>query len=55
MNQVQVVGSHNSYHVESSLDEREQQKKLLDNTIDYWYSHTQLDKQLSEQQMRNLE
>lgn len=55
MNQVQVVGSHNSYHVESTLEEREQQKKILEDTINYWYSHPQFDIQLGDQKMRNLE
>ncbi|KAF4119372.1 hypothetical protein GMORB2_4891 [Geosmithia morbida] len=55
MNQIQVVGSHNSYHIESDLEERDAQQKLLKNTVNYWYSHTQLDLQLGEQQMRNLE
>jgi hypothetical protein len=55
MNQIQVVGSHNSYHIESSLEERKVQQELLDNTVNYWYSHPQLDIQLGQQQMRNLE
>lgn len=55
MNHVQVVGSHNSYHVESPLEERKVQQELLENTINYWYSHAQLDIQLEDQKMRNLE
>jgi hypothetical protein len=55
MNQVQVVGTHNSYHVESPLNEREAQVSLLPNTINYWYSHPTFDLQLSHQKMRNLE
>jgi hypothetical protein len=55
MNQIQVVGSHNSYHIESPLAERTVQQVMLPNTVNYWYSHPQLDIQLADQQMRNLE
>jgi hypothetical protein len=55
MNQIQVVGTHNSYHVESQVAERDVQSQLLDNTINYWYSHPRFDLQLQHQQMRNLE
>ena len=55
MNHIQVVGSHNSYHVEAPLEELEAQKELLDNYIKYRYSHPQLDIQLGDQKMRNLE
>lgn len=55
MNHMQVVGSHNSYHVEVPLEEVEAQKELLPDYINYRYSHAQLDVQLGEQKMRNLE
>ena len=55
MNQVQVLGTHNSYHIESPLEERAVQTTLLDNTINYWYSHPTFDVQLTHQKVRNLE
>lgn len=55
MNHMQVVGSHNSYHIEAPIKEKAVQKSLDENAINFWYSHPQLDIQLGEQQMRNLE
>lgn len=56
MNHIQVVGTHNSYHVEAPIEEHKVQQKLLQGqAINYWYSHPQLDIQLGDQQVRNLE
>jgi hypothetical protein len=56
MNHMQVVGTHNSYHIEASRREKQGQWLLGDkDASEYWYSHAQLDLQLGEQQMRNLE
>lgn len=55
MNHIQVVGTHNSYHIEPPNEEKKVQAELLENAINYWYSHPQLDIQLGDQQMRNLE
>ncbi|KAG9257796.1 uncharacterized protein F5Z01DRAFT_416232 [Emericellopsis atlantica] len=55
MNHMQVVGTHNSYHIEAPNEEKEVQAELLENAINYWYSHPQLGIQLGDQQMRNLE
>lgn len=55
MNQMQVVGTHNSYHVEAPNEEKKAQTGLLENPFNLWYSHPQFDIQLGDQQMRNLE
>ncbi|KAI2623970.1 hypothetical protein GGS26DRAFT_215897 [Hypomontagnella submonticulosa] len=55
MNQVQVIGTHNSYHRESPLEAREAQAELLENVINYYYSHTALDLQASYQSVRSFE
>lgn len=55
MNHMQVVGTHNSYHIEPPNEEKAVQGDLLENPINYWYSHPQLDIQLGDQRMRNLE
>ncbi|KAI0901627.1 hypothetical protein F4806DRAFT_443922 [Annulohypoxylon nitens] len=55
MNQVQVIGTHNSYHRESPLEAREVQAQLLPNVINYYYSHATLDIQASYQSVRSFE
>lgn len=55
MNQIQVIGTHNSYHIESPLEERLAQASLTKNPTDLFYSHPALDIQLGHQRMRNLE
>ncbi|KAI8176172.1 hypothetical protein KHU50_004039 [Colletotrichum sp. SAR 10_65] len=55
MNQIQVVGTHNSYHRESPLEERDTQRTILPNTQNYWYSHPALDVQAQYQSIRNFE
>ena len=57
MNHVQVIGTHNSYHVETTLAER----PLLEQTIGLtraqtlFYSHPKLKDQLQYQGIRGLE
>uniref|UniRef100_L2FPX7 Acid phosphatase, putative n=1 Tax=Colletotrichum fructicola (strain Nara gc5) TaxID=1213859 RepID=L2FPX7_COLFN len=55
MNQIQVVGTHNSYHRESPLEERDTQRTILPDTQNYWYSHPALDIQAQYQSIRNFE
>ncbi|RDW87766.1 putative acid phosphatase [Coleophoma crateriformis] len=55
MNQIQVIGTHNSYHREVSLTERPYHALLLSNPQDYYYSHAALDHQLQYQSVRGLE
>ncbi|KAG6256444.1 hypothetical protein E4U24_005670 [Claviceps purpurea] len=55
MNQIQVIGSHNSYHVEASDAEKKVMEELSPTTKDLFYGHGRLDVQLGEQHVRNLE
>ncbi|KAM0331273.1 hypothetical protein ACHAQA_002943 [Verticillium albo-atrum] len=55
MNHVQVVGTHNSYHIEPPLEEREVFQRFHSNPRDAYYSHPTLDVQLQYQSVRNLE
>lgn len=54
MNQVQVVGSHNSYHVEAPKKERDLQG-IVPSSIDLQYSHAALDVQFESQKVRSIE
>ncbi|KAH7379738.1 hypothetical protein BKA64DRAFT_686179 [Cadophora sp. MPI-SDFR-AT-0126] len=57
LNQVQVIGTHNSYHIETTLAER----PLIENVVglstaqDLYYSHATISDQLTYQSMRGLE
>jgi hypothetical protein len=55
MNQIQVVGTHNSYHVEAAEDEKTVLEKVAPNVEDLWYSHDQLEVQFTKQHVRNIE
>lgn len=55
MNQVQVVGTHNSYHREISLNERAAFEQIMPAPENLYYSHASLEDQLSHQAVRNLE
>ncbi|KAI1497740.1 hypothetical protein F5X99DRAFT_421148 [Biscogniauxia marginata] len=55
MNQIQVIGTHNSYHQESPFGAKGVQAQLLDDVVNYYYSHPALDIQASHQSVRNLE
>ncbi|CAJ2509728.1 Uu.00g056280.m01.CDS01 [Anthostomella pinea] len=55
MNEIQVVGTHNNYHLESPPEAKEVQAELLDDVINYYYSHAALDVQASYQSVRSFE
>ncbi|KAM0456100.1 hypothetical protein ACHAPV_007346 [Trichoderma viride] len=55
MNHIQVVGSHNSYHIEAPKAERDLQSTFASGAIDLQYSHSALDVQLEYLHVRNLE
>lgn len=55
MNQVQVIGTHNSYHREIALSERAVFEKYVPSPEDYYYSHSSLFNQLQHQSVRSLE
>jgi hypothetical protein len=55
MNQIQIIGTHNSYHHESTLAEKDVQARLLANVQNYYYSHPSLDIQAEYQSIRNFE
>ncbi|KAL0943042.1 acid phosphatase [Colletotrichum truncatum] len=55
MNQIQVVGTHNSYHREAPLEEHPTQATILPNVQNYYYSHPALDVQATYQSIRNFE
>lgn len=55
MNQVQVVGTHNSYHRESPIEAKEVQASILPNITNYYYSHAALDIQADYMSVRNFE
>ncbi|POR32459.1 Histone-lysine N-methyltransferase [Tolypocladium paradoxum] len=55
MNQMQVVGTHNAYHIEVGEQERKIQAEMSSASQDLVYSHSKLDVQLTYQQVRNLE
>ncbi|KAF9880553.1 acid phosphatase [Colletotrichum karsti] len=55
MNQIQVVGTHNSYHREAPLEEHPTQAGILPSVENYYYSHPALDIQATYQSIRNFE
>ncbi|MEV8378542.1 phosphatidylinositol-specific phospholipase C1-like protein [Kribbella sp. NPDC056861] len=55
MNQVQQIGSHNSYHRELSANEQKAQQQLNPGAVDLWYSHASIPQQLADQNVRSLE
>ncbi|WP_371406928.1 phosphatidylinositol-specific phospholipase C1-like protein [Kribbella sp. NBC_00662] len=55
LNQVQVVGSHNSYHRELSPNEQKVQQQQNAGSVDLWYSHAPISQQLEDQNVRSLE
>ncbi|WP_327639793.1 phosphatidylinositol-specific phospholipase C1-like protein [Kribbella sp. NBC_00482] len=54
-NQVQMIGSHNSYHRELSPAEQKVQQTLNPGSVDLWYSHAPITQQLEDQNVRTLE
>jgi hypothetical protein len=55
MNQIQQIGSHNSYHRELSANEQKAQQQLNPGAVDLWYSHASIPQQLADQNVRSLE
>ena len=55
MNQIQVVGTHNSYHREISLAERSTFEHYVSNPRSLYYSHATFHNQLTHQRVRSLE
>lgn len=55
MNQIQVVGTHNSYHREVSLAERPAFERFVQNSENLYYSHASFDNQLTHQSVRSFE
>ncbi len=55
MNQLQQIGSHNSYHRELSPNEQKVQQQLNPGSVDLWYSHASIPQQLADQNVRALE
>jgi hypothetical protein len=55
MNQVQQIGSHNSYHRELNPAEQAVQKQLNPGVVDLFYSHAPVQQQLEDQNVRTLE
>ena len=55
MNQVQLIGTHNSYHRESPVVAKEAQAKILPNVTNYWYAHSPLDVQADYMSVRSFE
>ncbi|GAA3098952.1 hypothetical protein JOF29_005823 [Kribbella aluminosa] len=55
LNQLQVVGSHNSYHRELSPAEQKVQQQQNAGSVDLWYSHAPITQQLEDQDVRALE
>ncbi|NIK54548.1 phosphatidylinositol-specific phospholipase C1-like protein [Kribbella shirazensis] len=54
-NQVQMIGSHNSYHRELSPAEQKVQQAQNPGSVDLWYSHAPIAQQLEDQNVRTLE
>lgn len=55
MNQVQVIGVHNSYHRELSATEKQVQQAQDAGAVDLFYSHASIPAQLEDQNVRALE
>ncbi|MFB6720251.1 phosphatidylinositol-specific phospholipase C1-like protein [Kribbella sp. NPDC056345] len=55
MNQIQVMGSHNSYHRELSDNEKKIQVGQNPGAVDLFYSHAPIGQQLEDQNVRQLE
>lgn len=55
MNQIQVVGTHNSYHREISLSERKVFEQYVPSPENYYYSHSKWTDQLDHQSVRSFE
>ncbi|OAR01589.1 hypothetical protein LLEC1_03204, partial [Akanthomyces lecanii] len=54
MNEIQVVGTHNSYHVEADPKEQNFMARFTDDAINFRYSHSALDVQLEYNRVRSM-
>ncbi|KAJ3479351.1 hypothetical protein NLG97_g8344 [Lecanicillium saksenae] len=55
MNEIQVIGTHNSYHVEADPKEQDFMAKFTNDAINFRYSHSALDVQLEYNRVRSME
>jgi hypothetical protein len=55
MNEIQVIGTHNSYHREIALSERTVFEQYVSSPENYYYSHSSLFNQLQHQSVRSFE
>ncbi|GAA1688831.1 phosphatidylinositol-specific phospholipase C1-like protein [Fodinicola feengrottensis] len=55
LNQVQVIGTHNSYHRELTWAEKVEQTKTDQNAWNLWYSHASLPVQFASESVRQIE
>jgi len=55
LNQMQVIGTHNSYHVEQPADVLAAYESVVPAAIELYYTHEPLDVQFSEQGVRQIE
>ncbi|OAA46739.1 PLC-like phosphodiesterase, TIM beta/alpha-barrel domain protein [Beauveria brongniartii RCEF 3172] len=55
MNEIQVVGTHNSYHVEADPKEQAEMKFIGKDEMKFRYSHPALDVQLGQRHVRSIE
>jgi hypothetical protein len=55
LTQIQMMGSHNSYHRELSPAEQKVQLAQNPGSVDLWYSHAPITQQLEDQNVRTLE
>jgi hypothetical protein len=55
MNEIQIIATHNSYHLEADDDEKKIQSTAFPSAKDIWYSHAALDVQTAYQSIRSFE
>lgn len=55
MNEIQVIGTHNSYHVEADPKEQRFMGNFNSDAINFRYSHSALDVQLEYNHIRSME
>ena len=55
MNEIQLVGSHNSYHVEGDPKEAAFMTRFDQDAINFRYSHSALNVQLENNRVRSME
>lgn len=55
MNEIQIVATHNSYHIENNSTEKEYFQHIIWHPEGYYYSHRPVHEQLDRQQVRGFE